>query len=65
MARMLSIKIDLCHDQDYCMDSEQARRWFDNRWVNVFVNRIIFDPSKFGEESIIKESYLEWIGIEN
>ena len=49
----MAIKLDLCQYYDYCQSAEDAKKWLDGRNINVLLNRIRFDPTKFGEESII------------
>ena len=51
---MLLIRINRCIDRDDCLGDEEVKNFFRDRYLTFWLNGIRFDPSKFGEQSIIK-----------
>ena len=63
--RMLSVDFVRCTESSTgsCASSETIQSWSRKKYISVLNNRIRFDQSKFGEESIVQDSVLSWINI--
>lgn len=55
VGRMLLIRINKCSDRDDCLDDAEMKSFFRGRYLSFWFNGIRFEPSMFGEQSIIKK----------
>ena len=59
----IRVRLNKCHDKDYCKSDEEIMAFIKNKYMIFYVNEVRFDASKYGEESIIPESRLDWIRV--
>eukprot|EP00353_Schmidingerella_taraikaensis_P011845 CAMPEP_0185582810 /NCGR_PEP_ID=MMETSP0434-20130131/21140_1 /TAXON_ID=626734 ORGANISM="Favella taraikaensis, Strain Fe Narragansett Bay" /NCGR_SAMPLE_ID=MMETSP0434 /ASSEMBLY_ACC=CAM_ASM_000379 /LENGTH=225 /DNA_ID=CAMNT_0028201743 /DNA_START=150 /DNA_END=827 /DNA_ORIENTATION=+ len=61
--RILSIVLNRCMGDDFCLSEQEAKKWLRGRYLILETNRIRFNPESFGTDSIIREHFEEWIPI--
>ena len=47
-----------CSGEDYCKSEEEIDQFVRDKYLILYMNRVRFNADSFGEESIVKESYL-------
>ena len=61
------IKFDLTRcdkeNEGNCKTDKEIKEYFKGSYIIVLMNKIRFDSSKFGEESIVRESIIHWLPI--
>jgi len=71
-ASLIDIKVEKCHDKDYCKTQEEIDDFFERKYwgstegnyIIMLTNQVRFDTEKFHQESIVKESVLKWIPLD-
>ena len=64
-ASLIHIKIEKCTDHDYCKSEEEIDEFFKtDKYMLMLNNQIRFDSNKHEEESIIRESVLQWLPLD-
>ena len=62
-ARLIDIKLVKCHDQDYCKSDEEILDFVANKFMLLMKNQIRWNHEKFGKDSFVKESLMDWVTI--
>ena len=62
-ASQIRVYLNRCQGKDYCKTDEEINEFIRGKFLIVYVNEIRFDSQFYGEESIIKESRMDWISI--
>jgi len=60
---MIELTLKKCRGEDYCASEDEIANYFRGKYFGFLTNSIRFDSTKWGEESIVKESSLAWIPI--
>ena len=64
VARKITVQLQRCEGKDKnCSDTETINDFYRNNMIGFLSNRIRFDPTRFGEDSVIKESHFMWEAI--
>ena len=65
ITRNIGVRLERCAGEGKnCSDAESINDFFKDNMIGFLANRIRFDPSRFGEEAIIKESHFFWEPIQ-
>ena len=63
-ARNIRVRLNRCRgQQNNCKTDHEITEFVKGKYMIVYMNQIRFDDSKYGEESIIKESRTDWYRI--
>ena len=64
-ASLLFVKLEKCHGHDYCKSEEELKEFFNpNMYFILLNNQVRFDTVKHSEDSIVRESVIEWMRID-
>ena len=59
----IRVLLKKCSGKDYCKSDEEILDFVRGKFILVYLNQIRFDSGKYGEESIIKESRIDWLRV--
>lgn len=64
-ASIIYVKLEKCNGQEegYCKSDEEIKNFLLGKNLAILSNRIRFDQTRYGADSIRKESVVEWIPI--
>ena len=62
-ASQIRVYLNKCQGKDYCKTEEEINKFIKGKYLIVYVNEIRFDAQFYGEESIIKESRMDWLRV--
>jgi len=62
-ARLMNFQLVKCHGHDYCKSDEEIKAYLRNKFVVMLSNQIRFESRNVGGESVVKESNLDWIPV--
>ena len=60
---LLEVKITRCDssEEENCKSDEITHKFFEGKYIAILTNQIRFDSNQYGEDSIIRESRLDWL----
>ena len=59
----IRVLLKKCSGKDYCKSDAEILDFVRGKFILVYLNQIRFDSSKYGDESIIKESRIDWLRV--
>ena len=59
--RMVNVKLERCHGQDYCASDKEITEFFRNKYLLVLQNSIRFESRYYSNKAIVAESQLNWV----
>ena len=62
-AKLLRATLNRCSGHDYCKSQEEINEYLENKYLLLLINQIRFDSERYGEESIVPESRVDWIRV--
>ena len=63
-ARNIRVRLNRCRGQENnCKTDDEITEFVKGKYMIVYMNQIRFDDSKYGAESIVKESRADWYRI--
>ena len=62
-ASLIQVQLKRCEGSPECKDKETIDSFVKSRFIVLLSNRIRFDSTRYGKESIIEESHLYWLPI--
>ena len=60
-ARLLKVRLEKCHDEDYCQSESDITSFLRNKWLMLMYSQARFDPSQYGDYSIVPETIFNWL----
>ena len=63
VARLIDIKLVKCHDQDYCKSDDEILDFLADTFMVLMKNQIRWDHTKYGKDSFVKESLMDWVTV--
>ena len=59
----MNVQLKKCHDRPDCKSDEEILKFFRNKFLLLFYNRVRFDQRYYGAESITFETRFHWLRI--
>ena len=63
MARHIHARLKRCHNRPDCKDEETINNFIKTRYLLILSNQVRFDTTKYGSESIVRESHIHWLPV--
>ena len=62
-AQLLNVQFVMCHDRPDCKSEEEIAKLLRNRFFLLLTNQVRFDPTKYGQKAVIRDSVSHWLTI--
>ena len=63
-AKLLRVYLELCHgEENSCASENEIVEYMKDKYLLFLTNQIRFDSKEYSEESIVKESRVDWIRV--